>query len=128
MITKARLWQMVVIPFLAAVCVAARADVPPPKPDLSPLYEQWQLEDVQIAELESYIEQMREARTALRDQEFESRQERREAMKALREEHKANLATILSEDQMKDLKAYMRQFGHHRGNKKRRGPAEQVEG
>ncbi|TQV72684.1 hypothetical protein FKG94_18520 [Exilibacterium tricleocarpae] len=125
-----RLKQLAVIPLLAVLSTAmAWADVPPPKPDLSPLYEQWQLDESTIAELEAYFQQMREARESLREQDFASRQERRDAMRALRDTHRANLETILDEDQLQDLKAYMRQFGHRRGgHKKQRSESGEIEG
>ena len=129
MTTKTILRQLATIPLLLLLGAGvAWAEVPPPKPDLTPLYEQWQLDEGQIAELETYFQQIHEARTALRAQNFESRQERRAAMRSLRETHRDNIKNVLSEAQMEDLKAYMRQFGHRRGGKKWKGKAEQVEG
>ena len=116
MTLKLSIKQLIVIPLLALSALAAHAgNVPPPKADLGPLYEQWGLGASQIAEVEASFEQLRAARQELREQDFASRSERREAMRALRETHRERLQTVLSEQQLRELKEYMRQFRRHRG-------------
>jgi hypothetical protein len=89
-----------------------------PRPDFDTLFGQWNLTAQQIEELQGYFEQYRSARHALRQQDFTSREDRHAAMGELREQHRRNLATVLSAEQLEEFDLYWEQFRGHRGDHK----------
>lgn len=90
----------------------------------------WNLSDEQKQQLDELQQQRMESRKQLKDQDFDSRQERHDAMEAQRDEHAAALAEILDENQMKVMHAYWDaakpMHGKHDG--KRDGKAEHQKG
>ncbi|GGX86023.1 hypothetical protein GCM10007160_11550 [Litchfieldella qijiaojingensis] len=84
---------------------------------LNVLIDGWGLsEDERQALLDAREAMMSDARE-LRNQEFDSREDRRAAWLELRDEHRAALSEILSDEQMAELRDIMKpHHGHHKGH------------
>ncbi|APX94059.1 hypothetical protein BWR19_14570 [Halomonas sp. 1513] len=84
---------------------------------LTTLVDGWELSDAEREALTEVRQGMYRDMRELRSQAFDSRDERREAYRALRDEHRAALAEILDEQQLEELKATMQpnggKHGHH---------------
>jgi hypothetical protein len=113
--------RLLLVPVLLIITMSATWAHPPGpplhKPDLSALYQQWQFTEEQIAELDASFAQHIEAVRQRHEQGFQSRQERREAMKALQEEHQQQLSAFLTAEQVEELHTFMlenRPRRHHR--------------
>lgn len=89
---------------------------------LTTLVDGWELSDAEREALTEVRESMYRDMRELHDQDFDSRDERREAYRALRDEHRAALAEILDEQQLEELKAAMQPKHRHgkRGDKPER--------
>lgn len=80
---------------------------------LTELVDGWGLSDAERAQLTEVRESFYAGMRALRDREFDSRKDRRDAWQALREEHHAALGELLSDEQIAELKAAMAPRGRH---------------
>lgn len=74
---------------------------------LTELVDGWELSDAERERLTELREALYADMQALRDREFDSREARREAWQALREEHRAALGELLSDEQIAEMKAAM---------------------
>lgn len=79
---------------------------------LSTLVDSWELSDEEREELTELRQTLYADMRELRGQTFESREERREAWQALRDEHQEALGELLSEEQIEAMKAMMQPHGH----------------
>ena len=86
---------------------------------LTALVDSWELSDAERDTLTEVRENLYRDMRELREQEFDSREERRDAYNALRDEHHAALAEILDERQLEELKAAMQPTGGPRHHGKR---------
>ncbi|WP_111414005.1 hypothetical protein [Billgrantia lactosivorans] len=87
---------------------------------LATLVDSWELSDAERERLTELRESLYADMRALRDQQFDSREERREAWQTLRDEHREALGEVLSEEQIAALEAFM-QPRHHKGHGKHHG-------
>ncbi|MCE9665796.1 hypothetical protein LY622_20425 [Halomonas sp. M5N1S17] len=87
---------------------------------LSALVDSWELSDEEREELTELRQSLYADMRELRGQTFDSREERREAWQALRDEHQEALGELLSEEQIEAMKAMMQPRGH-KGHGKPRG-------
>ncbi|MEQ4540780.1 MAG: hypothetical protein ABN479_17755 [Billgrantia sp.] len=83
---------------------------------LTTLVDSWELSDEERERLTELRESLYADMQELRGQEFDSREERREAWQELRDEHHEALSEVLTEEQIDALKAFMQQ-GKHKGHK-----------
>ncbi|MBD3895654.1 hypothetical protein IEI94_07290 [Halomonas sp. ML-15] len=86
---------------------------------LTALVDDWGLSDEERNALTEIRESLYADMRELRDQDFDSRDARRDAYNALRDEHHAALAELLDEQQLEELKAAMQPKGGHRHYGKR---------
>ena len=84
---------------------------------LTALVDGWELSDEERAALTETREALYRDMRELHEQEFDSRDERREAYQALRDEHRATLAELLDEQQLEELKAAMQPKGVKHGHR-----------
>ncbi len=87
---------------------------------LSTLVDSWELSDEEREALTELRQSLYADMQELRGQPFESREERREAWQALRDEHQDALGELLSEEQIEAMKAMMQPRGY-KGHGKRYG-------
>ncbi|MCE9682539.1 hypothetical protein [Halomonas alkalisoli] len=87
---------------------------------LSALVDSWGLSDEEREELTELRQSLYADMQELHGQTFESREERREAWQALRDEHQEALGEVLSEEQIEAMRAAM-QPGDRKGHGKSRG-------
>jgi len=76
------------------------------------LMDEWQLSDADREQLMQTRESLHASIQSLRSEDFENREQRRQAWEELRESHHAQLAEILSEEQIQELKHTMMPRGH----------------
>ncbi|EWH03694.1 hypothetical protein [Halomonas sp. BC04] len=87
---------------------------------LGTLVDSWELSDEEREALTELRHSLYADMQELRGQSFESREERREAWQALRDEHQDALGELLSEEQIEAIKAMMQPRGY-KGHGKRHG-------
>lgn len=78
------------------------------------LFTSWELSDDERATLASAHEQFMTQARELHDQQFDSRDTRRDAWKSLRDEHRQALNEVLSDEQVTVLEHFMAPRHHHR--------------
>lgn len=76
------------------------------------LFASWELSDEQRETLSSARENMIEQAKKLKDQQFDDRQSKREAFRALRDEHRQMLEEVLSDKQLTVLELLMNSRHH----------------
>lgn len=101
---------------------------------LDALIDNWGLDEDDRQALQDAREAMMADARELRDQEFESREDRHAAWLEIRDEHRAALAEILTDEQLAELRETMKpphahRKGHHKGpHGGHHGPEHQVNG
>lgn len=86
---------------------------------LDTLQERLGFDDATRAELEAAHQEIRDAHLELKEQDFDSRDERREAYRELHQQHRAALDEILTEEQREELRSAMREQHEERHAERR---------
>lgn len=88
---------------------------------LTELVDSWELSDEEREALREAREAIYADMQALRERDFDSRQERHEAMRELREEHHEALAEILSDEQIEEMRSVLSRHGKRGDGRKDKG-------
>ncbi|MFC3284995.1 hypothetical protein [Litchfieldella rifensis] len=84
---------------------------------LDALIDSWGLDEAERQALHDAREAMMADARELRDQEFDNREDRRAAWLEIRDEHRAALAEILTDEQLAELREIMKSpHAHHKGH------------